>query len=79
MKKWEKPEVTNLTVGNTNEETCYCEQGEALAASTGERKPSGGHHHKPPHQGGHCPDKPVDKPVHPLPDGDENDWIVPAS
>ena len=58
MKKWEQPQLGELAMEETHEVTCYCEAGEALAASTGERHHGGGHPHRPPHQGGPCPDEP---------------------
>lgn len=73
MKKdWTNPEVKDLNLVDTNDDICYCEEG-AIAAY-GERSgasiwctPNGGawkpgygpgHHHKPPHHGGNCPEKP---------------------
>ncbi|WP_147633705.1 hypothetical protein [Turicibacter sanguinis] len=76
MKKWETPELSNLTVANTNEETCYCAEGEALAALTGERKHGGGHPHRPPHNNGNCPPTPCP------PNnggGDTGDTVIPQS
>ena len=63
MKKWETPKIEELGIKSTQEDTCYCANGEVEAVAGIEgRKHGGGHCHKPPHQGGHCPDKPVQKP-----------------
>lgn len=71
MKRWKKPEVSNLTFARTNEDTCYCEAGE-VAKWGG---PGHGHPHRPPHNGGHCPDKPIDKPIPPVAGPEDGDLI----
>lgn len=69
-KEWLNPELMNLNSINTEEETCYCEEGAVLAYGIttwhqggGYRPGYGpGHHHRPPHQGGQCPNNPKPQP-----------------
>lgn len=75
-KEWLNPELESLDLSTTYEGTCYCEEGAiaeygARSAATVWHKPGGGdwkpgygpgHGHKPPHQGGHCPNEPKPQP-----------------
>ncbi|CUO13689.1 Uncharacterised protein [Turicibacter sanguinis] len=78
MKKWETPELNQLGINLTKDETktCFCEEGQAQAASSEEISPLWwwpgwpGHPHKP---GNPCPPKPTPNPnPTPNPTPDQN-------
>ena len=79
MKKWETPELSNLTVANTNEGLCYCENGMEEEVITYNHQ---GQPYRPGH--GHKPDRPG-KPCPPTPcppnngGGDTGDTVIPQS
>lgn len=62
------PELMNLNSSNTEEDTCYCEEGAILAYGITTLHHGGkpgygpGHPHKRPYQGGQCPNKPKPQP-----------------
>ena len=66
MKKWENPVIGELGMEETQETMCYCDQGVDLANhGGGGQYPPGfgpGHEHKPPQEGGQCPDTPKPQP-----------------
>lgn len=41
-----KPELKDLKLNKTEEQYCYCEEGEVLAVSVREKKHKGVHYHK---------------------------------
>ena len=60
MKKWETPELNQLGINLTKEETCYCENGKDEEHITyhGGKPNRPGHDHRPDRPGKPCPPRP---------------------